>query len=288
MRARPPPGGSGPAVRCAPTAVRELPGGAAWRGRGPGRAGGEPPVDQRDRRRVRVGPDRKAGEAVSLTARSPANPIPYWSRDGKTDKSPAVFEEAFADFQDHRVHRGQGGRPRGDDGRRVRRMDRGYGLAPSLSLFNSPVRRDGRHHRRDRAGQGLRRDQTELGLDRTMISSMARAGTVESAGGGRGLQPRSVGRWPSRIAGSSVRCCSPRGCGPLHHSHVGGVFETEAGDQPVARRPRPERDRLRSRHRAPALGRHRSGPVHRPVRRPAGRNPHQGLLPRPSRASTTA
>ena len=27
-----------------------------------------------------------------------ANPIPYWSRGGRTDKSPAVFEEAFADF----------------------------------------------------------------------------------------------------------------------------------------------------------------------------------------------
>lgn len=27
-----------------------------------------------------------------------ANPIPYWSRGGRTDKLPAVFEEAFADF----------------------------------------------------------------------------------------------------------------------------------------------------------------------------------------------
>jgi hypothetical protein len=27
-----------------------------------------------------------------------ANPIPYWSRGGRTDKSPAVFEKAFADF----------------------------------------------------------------------------------------------------------------------------------------------------------------------------------------------
>ena len=27
-----------------------------------------------------------------------ANPIPYWSRGGRIDKSPAVFDEAFADF----------------------------------------------------------------------------------------------------------------------------------------------------------------------------------------------
>ena len=33
-----------------------------------------------------------------MTTRTPrvaANPIPYWSRGGVTDKSPAVFEEAF-------------------------------------------------------------------------------------------------------------------------------------------------------------------------------------------------
>ena len=30
--------------------------------------------------------------------RMAANPIPYWSRDGRIDKSPAVFDEAFADF----------------------------------------------------------------------------------------------------------------------------------------------------------------------------------------------
>jgi hypothetical protein len=27
-----------------------------------------------------------------------ANPIPYWSRNGRVDKSTEVFEEAFADF----------------------------------------------------------------------------------------------------------------------------------------------------------------------------------------------
>ena len=27
-----------------------------------------------------------------------ANPIPYWSREGRVDKSRAVFDEAFADF----------------------------------------------------------------------------------------------------------------------------------------------------------------------------------------------
>ena len=45
-------------------AVRELPGRAARRGRGPGRAGREPAVDQRDRRRVRVSAHRAAGETL--------------------------------------------------------------------------------------------------------------------------------------------------------------------------------------------------------------------------------
>ena len=29
-----------------------------------------------------------------------ANPIPYWSRDGKVDKSKKVFDQALADFAD--------------------------------------------------------------------------------------------------------------------------------------------------------------------------------------------
>ena len=34
------------------------------------------------------------------TPRIAVNPIPYWSRDGKVDKSKEVFDEAFADFAD--------------------------------------------------------------------------------------------------------------------------------------------------------------------------------------------
>ena len=37
-----------------------------------------------------------------------ANPIPYWARDGRVDKSRDVFEEAFADLCRHRVHGRQG------------------------------------------------------------------------------------------------------------------------------------------------------------------------------------
>ena len=42
--------------------------------------------------------------AVATTVRHrpqvAANPIPYWARDGKVDKSKAVFDQAFADFAD--------------------------------------------------------------------------------------------------------------------------------------------------------------------------------------------
>ena len=34
------------------------------------------------------------------TPRIAANPIPYWYRDGKADKSKKVFDQAFADFAD--------------------------------------------------------------------------------------------------------------------------------------------------------------------------------------------
>ena len=36
--------------------------------------------------------------AVRRTPRVAANPIPYWARDGKVDKSKEVFDQAFADF----------------------------------------------------------------------------------------------------------------------------------------------------------------------------------------------
>jgi len=45
-------------------------------------------------------PAPAAEPTLRRTPRVAANPIPYWARDGKVDKSKEVFDQAFADFAD--------------------------------------------------------------------------------------------------------------------------------------------------------------------------------------------
>src|SRR5688500_15460951 len=92
-----------------------------------------------------------------------ANPIPYWLRDGKVDKSKEVFDQASADFAAIGFTAVKADVPEGMSASDYASWIAGYGLAPSLSL----------------------------------------------------------------CAGSSARCSSARVSAPLHHSQVGGVFETE-------------------------------------------------------------
>jgi inosose dehydratase len=69
-------------------------------------------------------------------------------------------------------------------------------------------------------------DQVELGLDRTMISSMAVPARMAEPAVGADFN---ADRLALAIENCGIICqvLQSQGLRPLHHSHVGGVFETE-------------------------------------------------------------
>jgi len=152
-----------------------------------------------------------------------ANPIPYWSRAGKTRD---VFDEAFRDFQEIGFTAVKADVPDGMSAAEYAEWIAGYGLSPSLSLFNSPfdetvdMAEEVEHAKRFAA------TQVALGLDRTMISSMALPARIAEPAVGAGFD---AGRLARAIdnCGTVCRVLQAEGLRPLHHSHVGGVFETE-------------------------------------------------------------
>src|SRR5215210_5988690 len=155
-----------------------------------------------------------------------ANPIPYWSRDGKVDKSREVFEQAFADFSDIGFTAVKADVPEGMAAAEYADWIGSYGLAPSLSLFSSPF--DETIDITDEIERAKRfaAEQVELGLDRTMISSMAVPARMAEPAVGADF---SADRLALAIENCGIVCqvLQSQGLRPLHHSHVGGVFETE-------------------------------------------------------------
>ena len=226
-RGRPRPG---PAVRRAPAAVPQLPRRA-----------------RRDVRQLRVdletnrqaiavitgvyesAPDRARPVELCVSAPETASP-PTRSRTGPRPGRPReVFEQAFRDFRDDRLHRGQGGHPRGHDApRSTPDWIGGYGLAPSLSLFSSPFDETVDMADGGGAGQAVRRRRRSRSAwtgrwcprwpCRPGWRSPRWARTSTRAGCAR----------PSTTAGAVCEVLQAEGLRPLHHSHVGGVFETEA------------------------------------------------------------
>ncbi len=160
------------------------------------------------------------------TPRIAANPIPYWSRGGRTDKSRAVFDEAFTDFAAIGIKAVKADVPEGMSAADYRSWLDSYGLEPSLSLFSSPF--DETVDIADEVERAKRfaADQVELGLDRTMVSSMAVPARRDRPAVGADFQPD---RLALAIDNCGVVCqvLASAGLRPLHHSHVGGVFETE-------------------------------------------------------------
>jgi len=158
------------------------------------------------------------------TSRIAANPIPYWNRAGKTRE---VFEEAFRDFQEIGFTAVKADVPDDMSASAYADWIAGYGLAPSLSLFNSPF--DETVDMADEVERAKRfaATQVALGLDRTMISSMAVPARMAQPAVGAGYDP---GRLTRAIdnCGAVCRVLQAEGLRPLHHSHVGGVFETES------------------------------------------------------------
>ena len=143
------------------------------------------------------------------TRRIAANPIPYWSRAGKTRE---VFEEAFKDFQDIGFTAVKADVPDDMSPSAYAGWIAGYGLSPSLSLFNSPFDETVDMAEEVERAKRFAATQVALGLDRTAVG----------AGFDEGRLARAIDN-----CGTVCRVLRAEGLRPLHHSHVGGVFETE-------------------------------------------------------------
>ena len=152
-----------------------------------------------------------------------ANPIPYWSKAGKTRE---VFEEAFRDFQEIGFTAVKADVPDGMTPADYAEWIAGYGLAPALSLFNSPFDETVDMAEEAEKAKRFAATQTALGLDRTMISSMALPARMAEPAVGAGFDDARLARAIDNC-GTICRVLRAEGLRPLHHSHVGGVFETE-------------------------------------------------------------
>jgi inosose dehydratase len=158
-----------------------------------------------------------------MTNRIAVNPIPYWAKAGKTRE---VFDEAFRDFQQIGFTAVKADVPDGMSAAEYASWIAGYGLSPSLSLFSSPFDETVDMAEEIERAKRFATTQFELGLDRTMISSMAvparRAEPAVGADFDEGRLTRAIDN-----CGAVCRVLQAEGLRPLHHSHVGGVFETE-------------------------------------------------------------
>jgi inosose dehydratase len=152
-----------------------------------------------------------------------ANPIPYWARDGKTR---AVFDVAFADFQAIGFTAVKADVPDDMTAAEYAGWIAGYGLAPSLSLFSSPFDETVDLAAEAERARRFAATQVELGLDRTMISSMAVPARLAQPAVGAGFDEDRLTR-AIDACGTICQVLRAEGLRPLHHSHVGGVFETE-------------------------------------------------------------
>ena len=161
-----------------------------------------------------------------MTGRIAVNPIPYWSRDGKVDKSREVFEEAFADFAAIGYTAVKADVPEDMTAAEYLEWIGGYGLEPALSLFSSPFDETIDITEEMERAKRFAATQVELGLDRTMVSSMAVPERMARPAVGAGFD---AGRLALAIENCAIVCevLRAEGLRPLHHSHVGGVFETE-------------------------------------------------------------
>jgi inosose dehydratase len=155
-----------------------------------------------------------------------ANPIPYWSRDGKSDKSKAVFDAAFRDFQDIGFRAVKADVPEGMTAAEYAEWIAGYGLEPSLSLFSSPFDETVDMAAEVERAKAFAADQVALGLDRTMLSSMSIPARMAEPGVGADFREDRL-ELAIENAGRVCEVLQAEGLRPLHHSHIGGVFETE-------------------------------------------------------------
>lgn len=157
------------------------------------------------------------------SSRVAANPIPYWSASGKTRE---VFETAFADFQKIGFTAVKADIPEGMTATEYSDWIASYGLAPSLSLFSNAFDETVDIDDVVEQAKAFGAAQASLGLDRTMLSSMRVDARIERPAVGADFQQDRLDR-AIDYAGRACEALLSEGIRPLHHSHVGGVFETE-------------------------------------------------------------
>jgi inosose dehydratase len=153
-----------------------------------------------------------------------ANPIPYWAKAGKSRE---VFEQAFRDFSDIGYTAVKADIPEGMTAAEYLEWIGGYGLAPALSLFNSPFDETVDETTELESAKRFAADQASLGLDRAMVSSMAVPARLARPAVGADFDEGRLARAIERC-GRVCEALQQNGIRPLHHSHIGGVFETES------------------------------------------------------------
>jgi len=152
-----------------------------------------------------------------------ANPIPYWAKAGKSRE---VFEQAFRDFSDIGYTAVKADIPEGMAASEYLDWIGGYGLAPALSLFSSAFDETVDATEELESVKRFADDQASLGMDRTMVSSMAVPARMARPAVGADFDEARLSRAIERV-GRACAALQSAGIRPLHHSHVGGVFETE-------------------------------------------------------------
>ena len=152
------------------------------------------------------------------------NALPYWSREGR--KSQEVFAQAFADFAAIGYAAVKADVPDGMAPAAYLDWIGSFGLAPSVSLFSSAFDETVDMSEEVERAKAFAAEQRELGLDRTMVSSLWVAARRRRPAVGADFRPDRLAR---AIENCGIVCqvLQSEGLRPLHHSHVGGVFETE-------------------------------------------------------------
>lgn len=155
-------------------------------------------------------------------SRIAVNPIQYWAKAGRTKE---VLAGAFAELSAIGFTAVKADVPEGMSATEYHDWLSGFGLAPAVSLFNSAFDETIDIVAETERAKRFAAAQLELGLDRTMVSSVAVPARMDRPAVGADF---SRSRLDLAIENCGVICQVLQGEGlrPLHHSHVGGVFET--------------------------------------------------------------
>lgn len=155
------------------------------------------------------------------------NPIAYWLVDGKVDRSRAVLEVAFKDFQTLGYTAVKADVPADMTESEYLEWIGAFGLAPSISLFSSPLDETIDLDPEIERAKAFARQQRTLGLDRAMVSSMMIPARMQTPGIGADFQEDRFERCLDAL-GQVCEAFQDEGVFAVLHNHIGGVFETEA------------------------------------------------------------